>query len=142
VAGNRDSIRYECGDREVNMKHRQGLIYIVDDDESVRKALKRLLRSQGFRVETFTSAEDFLNSDYHGKSACLILDVRMPGLSGFDLREHLAASGSELPIIFITAYDDVHMRERAEKSKVIAYLHKPLDDEALLDAIRRAFEQT
>ena len=124
------------------MKERQALIYIVDDDESVRKALKRLLRSEGFKAETFASAEDFLNSGYQDKPGCLILDVRMAGMSGFELREHLAASGSELPIIFITAYDDVHTRERAEKARAIAYLQKPLDDKALLDAIRRALELT
>ena len=123
------------------MKKRQALIYIVDDDESVRKGLKRLMKSAGFRAETFASAEDFLNSDYHGKSACLILDVRMPGMSGFDLQEHLASSGSELPIIFITGYDDVHARERAEKGGAIAYLQKPLDDQSLFDAISRALEQ-
>jgi FixJ family two-component response regulator len=80
------------------------LIYIVDDDKSVRKSLKRLMKSAGLRAKTLASAEDFLNSGYQDDPGCLILDVRMPGLNGLDLQKQLTAAGSKLPIIFITAH--------------------------------------
>jgi FixJ family two-component response regulator len=113
------------------------LISIVDDDHSVRRALRRLAQFSGFTVETFASAEDFLSSASLVRTACLVLDIHLNGgMSGFELQAQLTADRVVIPIIFITAHDDVSTRERAEKSGAAAYLCKPFDDELLLDAIR------
>jgi len=111
------------------------LVSIVDDDLSVRRALRRLVESAGYTVETFASAREFLDSAPSHQTACLVLDVHLGGMSGFELRERLSARGVALPIIFITAYDDTSTRERARQPGVIAYLRKPFDGGALLDAI-------
>lgn len=111
-------------------------IAIVDDDESVRRALSRLLRADGFEPEAFASAREFLAA---GKAfACLVLDIHLGGMSGLDLGEHLKASGGREPVIFITAHDDAASRERAARIGVVAYLRKPVDAEALLRAIGEA----
>ena len=112
-------------------------ISVVDDDDAVRKSLQRLIRSAGFTVEMFASAEEFLNSDHLGATRCLILDVRMHGMNGFDLQRQLRQISSEIPIIFITARDNDSTRRRFEKSGAV-YLWKPVDEQALLHAIRRA----
>ena len=113
-------------------------ISIVDDDESVREALKSLLRSVGFETEAFASAEDFLNSGHLPSTACLILDVRMPGMSGVELQDRLTASYDGVPIIFISAHADEEARTRALESGAVDFLQKPFSDEALLNAIDAA----
>jgi FixJ family two-component response regulator len=117
------------------------VVFVVDDDESVRKALKRLIKSAGFQVETFASAEDFLNYVHRDALGCLIIDVRMPGLSGLDLQSELAASGSKMPVIFITAHDDDQARLRAVKGGAVAFLQKPFEEQALLHAICVAIDR-
>jgi len=115
------------------------LISIVDDDHSVRRALGRLVRLAGFTAETFASAETFLTSASLVETACLVLDIHLNGgMSGFDLQTRLTADRVVIPIIFITAHDDVSLRERADRSGAAAYLCKPFSDELLLDAIRGA----
>ncbi len=112
-------------------------ISIVDDDHSVRRALRRLVRFAGFTAETFASAEDFLSSPSLLRTACLVLDIHLNGgMSGFALQARLTADRTAIPIIFITAHDDVALRERAARSGAAAYLCKPFNDELLLDAIR------
>ena len=117
------------------------IIYIVDDDKSICKALKRLMAFEGFEVETYTSAEDFLRCGYKNKPGILILDIKMPGMTGFELQEHLASSGSRIPIIFITAFNHAQTRNRTNKPEVIACLQKPFTDKDLLDAIHLAMNQ-
>src|SRR5919198_2995854 len=109
------------------------VIAIVDDDPSVCRALHRLVKSAGYQVETFASARAFLNWLPGGRAACLVLDVHMKEMSGFDLQERLA-----VPIIFMTSYDDAATRVRIEKSGRAGHLWKPFDHQAVLDAIRRA----
>ena len=114
------------------------VISIVDDDVSVRRALRRLLQAAGYAVETFASAQEFLDSVPSPRTACLVLDIYLDtGMSGFDLRERLATDQIDIPIIFITAHDDIATRERLRESVVAAYLTKPFDGPALLDTIRR-----
>jgi FixJ family two-component response regulator len=115
------------------------LISVVDDDESVRESLESLLRSVGFAVKVFASAEEFLNSAYLRDTDCLILDVRMPGMDGIELHRHLVASHCEVPVIFITAHgSEEEVRIEALRSGAVGYLIKPLSEEELLNAIRRA----
>jgi FixJ family two-component response regulator len=115
------------------------LISIVDDDHSVRRALRRLVQFAGFTVETFASAEEFLSSASLVRTACLVLDIHLNGgMSGFELQAQLTADRVAIPIIFITAHDDVLTRERIGKSGAAAYLCKPFNDDLLLDAIRGA----
>ena len=113
------------------------LISIVDDDLSVRRALCRLLQSAGYSVETFASAGEFLGSSPVGRTACLVLDIRLEGMTGFDLHERLAADRAAIPTIFITAHDDASTRERVQRAGVAAYLPKPFDQSALLAAIQK-----
>jgi FixJ family two-component response regulator len=110
---------------------------VVDDDPSVRKALRRLLRAAGLEVETRSSAASFLQTPLHREPDCLILDIRMPEISGLELHQSLVAMGRRIPVVFITAEADADFSE-AGRAPV---LHKPFDDEALLDAILRAVEQ-
>lgn len=123
------------------MSRTSAVISIVDDDPSVRRALRRVVKSAGYIVETFASGREFLDSSPRGRSACLVLDIQMEGMSGFDLQERLAAERSAIPVIFITAHDNPPTRERVRQSGVAAYLPKPLDDLTLLDAIRTAVGQ-
>jgi FixJ family two-component response regulator len=116
------------------------VISIVDDDESVREALQGLMRSVGFSVNGFASAEEFLNSDRLRNTDCLILDVRLPGMNGLELQRQLANSHSEIPIIFITSYEDDEVRARALNTGAVDYLLKPFNDEDLLDAIGAALK--
>src|SRR5512145_2352454 len=120
------------------MPHTVPLISIVDDDLSVRLALGRVVQSVGYAAEIFASAREFLDSFALDRTACLVLDIHLGEMSGFELQERLAADRSAIPIIFITAQDDGATRKRIERSGVAAYLLKPLDKQALLDAIRRA----
>jgi FixJ family two-component response regulator len=113
------------------------VIAIVDDDPSVRRALHRLVQANGYTVESFATARDFLDASTRGRPACLVLDVHLNG-SGFELQERLAADGMKIPIIFITAHDDDSTRRRVEQSGAAAHLWKPVDKQALLHAIHRA----
>jgi len=118
------------------------LVCIVDDDFLARESTVRLLRSFKFNVKALASAEEFLNSDCLAETACLILDVRMPGMSGLELQRQLAVSNSDLPIIFITAHEDEDQRRQALEAGAVAFLYKPLFEEALLDAIDTALKDT
>jgi len=114
---------------------RRGMVYVIDDDESVRKALKRLFRSADFDVETFSSAEEFLSNSRPGQDACILIDIRMPGITGFDLQKRLLSQGIRIPVIVISASDDVQIREQAKEAGAVGFFRKPVDDQALLDAI-------
>jgi FixJ family two-component response regulator len=114
------------------------LISVVDDDESVREALSGLLRSLGFAVSAFASAEEFLASDQLASADCLILDVRMPGMGGIELQRQLVAGHYEIPVIFITAHEEDGMRARSLSDGVGAVLIKPFSEEAILSAIHSA----
>ena len=114
------------------------LISIVDDDDSLRNSLNNLIRSVGFRAQGFSSAEAFLNSSELHDTACLILDVRMPGMSGLDLQRQLVAANSPIPIVFITSHGDDDTRARALEAGAVAFLYKPFREEALLKAIDSA----
>jgi FixJ family two-component response regulator len=116
----------------------QHLIAIVDDDEPFREAMTSLMRSLGFEVEAFSSAEAFLESPCLGKTSCLIADVHMPNMTGIDLHRQLVASGRTIPVILITAYPDDNVRARALAAGVICYLSKTFDDDALLGFVRAA----
>lgn len=113
------------------------MISIVDDDLSVRRALRRLVGSAGYAVETFGSAREFLRSTPASRSSCLVLDIYLEGMNGFELVEQLAADRVRIPVIFMTAHDDAVTRERIRRSGVAGYLGKPFGGEALLGAIRR-----
>jgi FixJ family two-component response regulator len=123
------------------MRQTAPVIAVIDDDASVRRALQRLLQSAGFAVDTFATARAFLDTDCWAQTACLVLDVHLPGMSGYQLQEHLAASGVAIPIVFITAYDDASTRERVNRVGAVGYLRKPFDQETLIEAIRRAIGQ-
>jgi FixJ family two-component response regulator len=113
------------------------VVCIVDDDPSVRRALRRLLKSAGLRARTFASAGEFLGAGGASVCDCLILDVRMPGIDGLQLQAHLAASGSSVPILFISGHDDPEAAAQALAAGAAEFFDKPVDDEALLGAIRR-----
>jgi FixJ family two-component response regulator len=116
-------------------------VFVVDDDPSVRTAVKRLLASVGLSCETFSTAAEFLLRAERGVSGCLVLDVRMPGASGLDLQRILNQTGTDLPIIFVTAHADVPLTVRAMKAGALEVLTKPFDDQALLDAVYHALEK-
>ena len=109
------------------------IIAIVDDDPSIRRSLHRLVQSAGYAVETFASGREFLGWLPNGRAACLVLDIQMKEMSGFEVQERLA-----VPVVFITSYDDVATRARIEKSGAAGHLWKPFDEQAVLSAIRRA----
>lgn len=111
------------------------LIAIVDNDASVRRALQRLVESAGYTVQAFASAREFLDWLPQGQAACLVLDVHMDGMSGFDLQQRLA-----VPVIFVTARDDALTLERIKRSRAAGHLRKPIDPQAVLNAIRRAVD--
>jgi FixJ family two-component response regulator len=112
------------------------VVGIVDDDEAVRMANRSLLRSLGFKVETFGSAEDLLGSARLDDISCLIVDLRLPGMSGVDLQRQLLAAKRELPMIFISAHDDPVAQRQALTAGALAFLRKPFSEKALIDAIR------
>jgi len=117
------------------------VISVVDDDESIRQSLGGLMRSVGFGVKVFSSAEEFLNSGDPRNTGCLILDVRMPGMDGFELQRRLEASQYEIPVIFITAHGDEELRRRALIAGAVDYLLKPFSKEALLNAVQAALKK-
>ena len=118
------------------------IVFVVDDDISVREALEALIRSEGWQAETFASAQAFLARPRASVPSCLVLDVSLPDLNGLDLQKRIAVDRAEMPIIFITGYGDVPMTVRAMKAGAIEFLTKPLKDDALLDAIRGALERS
>jgi FixJ family two-component response regulator len=125
------------------MKSSAPMVFIADDDHSVRKGLERLIKSAGFKVETFASAEEFLqHKPYRLCPSCLVLDVRMPGLSGIDLQKELIQKGTSIPIIFITGHGNIPMSVKAMKNGAVDFLPKPFDDKELLSAIDRAIDKS
>jgi FixJ family two-component response regulator len=117
------------------------IAFVVDDDPSVREALSSLIRSVGLSVKTFSSAQEFLTTQRPDAPACLVLDIRLPGLSGLDLQRELAATHSSIPIIFITGHGDIPMTVEAMKAGAVEFLTKPFRDQELLDAIQQAIER-
>ena len=115
------------------------LIAIVDDDESVRIGTTSLVRSFGYEVQTFGSAEDFLCSQERHDTSCLISDIQMPGLGGLELQQALAAENSPMPIIFITAYPDANIRQLALQAGAVGFLSKPFDGDTLMGCLERVF---
>jgi FixJ family two-component response regulator len=111
------------------------MVYVIDDDASVRKSFERLLKSENMNVETFSSPDEFLRGPVKTENACILMDIRMPGKTGFDLQQRLGASGVSIPIIVISASDDWQIRENAMHLGAVAFFRKPVDDQALLDAI-------
>ena len=124
------------------MPQKSDAVFVVDDDESIRRAMKRLLKSSGYDAVTFASAEEFIASNPGRGKGCLILDIRLPGMTGLDLQEKLTASGAKYAVIFITAHDDAQWRQKAKAAGAIAYLRKPFAEQALLDAIRICLRET
>jgi FixJ family two-component response regulator len=116
------------------------VVFVVDDDASLREALADLFASVGLRVETFSAPAEFLRSPIADGPCCLVLDVRLPGLSGLDLQADLAKAKRELPIIFVTGHGDIPMTVRAMKAGAVEFLTKPVRDQDLLDAVQRALE--
>ena len=114
------------------------VVFVVDDDPSVRKGLTRVMTSAGYEVETFASARDFLARPPSKGPGCVVLDVRMPGLTGLDLQEALVGTGRQMPIVFITGHGDIAMGVKAMKGGAVDFLTKPFDVASLLEAIRRA----
>lgn len=122
-------------------KDREPVVFVVDDDPAVLDSLSLLVRSVGLQVETFVSARDFLDAYDPGRPGCLVLDVRMPGMSGLELQERLEELGSTLPIVFVTAYGDVPMAVRAVKAGAVDFIQKPFRDQDLLEKIGRAIDE-
>ena len=123
------------------MNPEEPIVFAIDDDASMREALSRLFRSIGMRAQIFASAQDFLTFKRPDAPACLVLDVRLPGLSGLDLQRELASTGPAIPIIFITGHGDIPMSVQAMKAGAVEFLTKPFRDQALLDAIHQAIER-
>lgn len=117
------------------------VVFVIDDDPAIRQALEGLMRSVGLRVETFGSAQEFLGSRRPDAPGCLVLDMRMPGLSGLDLQHRLAEGGFPIPIVFITGHGDIPMSVRAMKAGAVEFLTKPFRDQELLDAVGQGIER-
>lgn len=122
-------------------KKPESVVFVVDDDSSVRESISSLIRSVGLAVETFASAQEFLQSEHLDAPGCVVLDVRMPGLSGLDLQRELASHAINLPVIFLTGHGDIPMSVRAMKAGAIEFLTKPFRDQDLLDAIQQALQR-
>ena len=123
------------------MSETDAMVFVVDDDAPMRESLKNLIRSVGLRVELFSSAQEFLRSKRLDLPSCLVLDVRLPGLSGLDLQKRTTEAGMEIPIIFITGHGDIPMSVRAMKAGAVEFLTKPFRDQDLLDSIQEALER-
>jgi len=119
-------------------ERRTPVVCVVDDDESLRRSVRNLLSSVGFRVETFASAEEFLESTHRANTGCLVLDLRMAGMNGLDLLRHLAAAGSRVPVIILTAHGDEEARRQAFEAGAVVFLGKPFRSDAPLDAVKTA----
>jgi FixJ family two-component response regulator len=122
-------------------KQNDSIVFVIDDDPSIRVAITSLIRSVGMRVASFSSAQEFMASERPDAAACLVLDVRMPGVSGLDLQRELADADIRIPIIFITGHGDIPMSVRAMKAGAVEFLTKPFRDQDLLDAISQALER-
>jgi FixJ family two-component response regulator len=116
-------------------------VFIVDDDAGMRQAVQDLVESVGLRAESFSTSEEFLTSERHADPSCLVLDVRLPHMSGLDFQRQLAEIGVQIPIVFITAHGDIPMSVRALKSGAVEFLTKPFRDQDLLDAIQQALQR-
>jgi FixJ family two-component response regulator len=125
----------------MSIGHNSRLVAIVDDDESVQRALQDLIESDGLSALCFGSAEQFLDSEARNKAACLIADVRMPGLSGLELQAKLKAERCPIPVVFITAHGDAEMRIHAMRQGAVEFLSKPFDDAVLLEIVHTALER-
>jgi FixJ family two-component response regulator len=123
------------------VKDTEAIVFVVDDDSSVREAIESLVKLTGLRVETFGTAQEFLRTKRPDLPGCVVLDVELPGLSGLDLQRELTAHDIKLPIIFITGYGDIPMSVRAMKAGALEFLTKPFRDQDLLDAIQQALER-
>jgi FixJ family two-component response regulator len=123
------------------MSDGQAIVFVIDDDESMRRSLATLLRSVGLDARVFSSPQEFMSAGRPDAPACLVLDVRLPGQSGLAFQERLAQEGIALPIIFITGHGDVPMTARAMKAGAVEFLTKPFDEQVLLDAIHAAIER-
>ena len=123
------------------MTDSDAIVFVVDDDESVRQSLKNLIGSVGLQVKVFASAQEFLRSKLMDMPGCLVLDVRLPGLSGLDVQKRMAEAHMDIPIIFITGHGDIPMTVRAMKAGAVEFLTKPFRDQDLLDAIQQALER-
>jgi FixJ family two-component response regulator len=123
------------------MRETDATVFVVDDDAPMRESLMNLIRSVGLRAELFASAREFLRSKHPDVPSCLVLDVRLPGLSGLDLQRRTTEAGMEIPIIFITGHGDIPMSVRAMKAGAVEFLTKPFRDQDLLDAIQQALER-
>ncbi len=123
------------------MSEHQGLVFVVDDDAAMRRSLEDLISSVGLEVEGFPSAQEFLRRKRPDVPGCLVLDVRMPGLSGLDLQKRMLTTAEEIPIIFITGHGDIPMSVKAMKAGAVEFLTKPFRDQDLLDAIQLAIER-
>jgi FixJ family two-component response regulator len=123
------------------MTEAQATVFIVDDDDGMRQSLKNLIGSVGLQVKVFASAQEFLRSKLTDVPGCLVLDVRLPGLSGLDLQKRMADAGIDIPIIFITGHGDIPMTVRAMKAGAVEFLTKPFRDQDLLDAVQQALER-
>jgi FixJ family two-component response regulator len=124
----------------MNIGHNSSLVAIVDDDESVQRSLQDLIESDGLPALCFGTAEQFLDSEARNKTACLIVDIRMPGMSGLELQAKLKAEGCQIPLIFVTAHGDAGMRTLAMRQGAVEFLSKPFDDEVLLQAVNAALD--
>jgi FixJ family two-component response regulator len=120
------------------MREEHPTVFVVEDDSSMRDALRNLLRSVGLNVETFGVAQEFLSREKSKGPGCLVLDIRLPGLSGLDLQRQLAEANIQIPIVFITAHGDIQMSVRAMKAGAVEFLTKPFRDQDLLDAVQQA----
>jgi len=118
----------------------EATVFVIDDDPAVRESLQWLIESVGLSVETYATAQEFLDAFDRGRPGCLVLDVRMPGISGLDLQDQLASQQVRIPVIIITGHADVPMAVRAMKAGVVDFIEKPFSDELLLDRIRAALE--
>ena len=123
------------------MNEADPVVFVVDDDPSVRRAIKRLVESVGLRVETFGSAQEFLRSERPDSASCLVLDIRLPGISGLDFQRELAKAGIHIAVVFITGHGDIPMTVRAMKAGAVEFLTKPFRDQDLLDAIQQGLER-
>jgi FixJ family two-component response regulator len=124
------------------MLHAVPIVFVVDDDVSVRESLELLIRCEGWEPQTFASAPEFLASPRAGVPSCLVLDISLPGLNGLDLQKHIAVERPDLPIIFITGYGDIPKSVQAMKAGAVEFLTKPFSDDVLLSAIRQAVERS
>jgi FixJ family two-component response regulator len=132
----------ECEVRSYHMSQTSPMVFVVDDDISVRESLELLIRHEGWHVETFMSAQEFLNRPREFAPNCLVLDISLPGLNGLELQKRVVVERPDMPIIFITGHSDIPMTVQAMKAGAVEFLTKPFGDEALLGAIRSAIERS